>query len=106
MLRPAEKRFIGRVQALEGGALQATRQLGGVGIAASPIGKPAGLVEVGDAEPRLAIRSDTLLECCVVELALSFQDALQGAMLRFAREQAVAIADNHFHSLASGRLTT
>jgi hypothetical protein len=102
----AKEPVVGLVKALERGALEPDREIRGFKIASAPLCELACLAEIGNRDPRFAIGSDALFERRVVELALGFEDALQGPVLGFAGQQAIATAENHHSSLVRHKLAT
>lgn len=104
-LRAPEEAALGLVDLLESPALQAKRDRGRLRIATPPLRECPALIDVGSRNARLPVGIDALFQRCVVELALSFQDRFEGAMLTPAGHQSVAKGEDHPSTLGCPKLT-
>ncbi|HEX5128952.1 MAG TPA: hypothetical protein VFV90_04365, partial [Usitatibacter sp.] len=72
--------------------------------AMSPYGERATLIHEGACDAPLFEGVDTLLKRGIVELALVFQDCLQGAVLLPGGQEPIPKGKNHEGNIATSRL--
>src|SRR6185436_20487359 len=71
-----------------------------------PFSQSTRLIDVGSCDPGLSVGLNSLLECRVVQLALRFEDCLQGAMLPPCRSGSIGEREDHALMVSDQKLTT
>src|SRR5687768_8482732 len=85
-LHAAEEAPVRLVELLESPALQAKWKRGCVRVRAPPLGQRSALIDISSRKARIAIGAHALFQGGVIELALTFQNCFECAVLRLARQ--------------------
>ena len=92
---PAEEGLVGRIQLLQGPALQTCGIRRRLGVASPPLGERPALVDVASRQPHFAVGVNPLLKSGVVKQTLAFENRGKCLMLPLRQDEPISIRKNH-----------